>query len=68
MPTEKVVRIPTSDGASEEFTVSARQVEGDTVLAACVGRENGRVLLEMPRESASGKWRVWVAEDRVIAS
>jgi hypothetical protein len=67
MPSEKIARIATVEGSSEEFTVSAKQVKGDTVEAACIGKQNGSVLLEMPRESASGKWRVWVPEDSVAA-
>ena len=65
MPSEKVARIDTAEGLSEEFTVSVKQVEGQTVIATCIGKENGNVLLEMPRESASGKWRVWVSDDKV---
>ena len=68
MPSERVVRIPTAEGGSEEFTVSARQVQGETVVASCIGIENGRVLVEMPRESAAGKWRNWVDADTVIRS
>lgn len=67
MPSEKVVRISTVEGFCEEFTVSAKQVQGGTVIASCVGKQEGNVLLEMPRESASGKWRVWVNEDKVVS-
>lgn len=65
IPTERVARISTIEGFTEEFTVSSRQVQDNTVVATCVERHNGNVLLELPRESASGKWRVWVSSDNV---
>ena len=65
VPSERVARISTADGFTEEFTVSARQVANGTVEATYIGRQNGNVLLELPRESASGNWRVWVSSDKV---
>ena len=65
MPNEKVARIETADGKSEEVAVSAQNIQNDRLLASVVGREHGKVLVELPRESASGRWRVWVKETAI---
>lgn len=60
---EKVVRISTSDGGIEEVTVSGSMIDqsSGTLHASAIGIEDEqRALIELPRESASGKWRVWV--------
>jgi len=66
MPSEKVVRIPSATGGFEELSVSARQVQHDAIEAAEICRDEGNVLVELPRETAAGRWRVWVHEDRVM--
>ena len=62
MPTEKIARIETADGKAEEVAVYAQNVHNDTLKAFVIGREKGNVLIELPRESASGRWRIWVKE------
>jgi hypothetical protein len=68
IPSEKIARIETIDGSIEEFTVSETQVEDESVIASYIGRQDGSVLVEMPRESASGRWRVWVRDAEVNGS
>jgi hypothetical protein len=59
-PTEAVVEITTTDG-SEEVIVSRRLVNNKLLeVGSLVHEGDDRVLLELPRESVSGKWRVWV--------
>lgn len=59
-PYEAVVTIGTIDGGSEQLVVDKILV-GDAFLdVAPVDRRNGHVLVELPRESATGKWRVWI--------
>jgi hypothetical protein len=65
MPTEKVARIETADGKAEEVAVSAQNIQDNKLMAFEIGREKGRVLVELPRESASGRWRVWVKESAI---
>jgi hypothetical protein len=65
MPFEKVARIETADGKSEEVAVSALSIEDNQLVASVVGRTAGQVLVELPRESASGRWRVWVKESAI---
>jgi hypothetical protein len=62
MPNEKIARIETADGKTEEVAVSDQNVHGDKLIAFEIGRSEGNVLVELPRESASGRWRVWVKE------
>ncbi|MGC2209620.1 MAG: hypothetical protein WA532_05860 [Candidatus Korobacteraceae bacterium] len=65
MPSEKVVRIETADGRSEEVAVSAKNIQNNRLVAFEIGRREGNVLVELPRESASGSWRIWVKESAI---
>lgn len=63
VPSEKVARIEMAGGEIEEVSVSADDISPDNELMAYfIGRDDkaGRVLVELPRESASGRWRLWV--------
>ena len=62
MPNEKIAEIETADGGRESVTVSPNNVHGSMLMAALIGRSEGRVLIELPRESMSGRWRIWVKE------
>ena len=64
---EKVALISTWDGVTEEVTVSARSATTNTIRASVVGTENGRVLIELPRETSSGRWRIWVTADKIVS-
>lgn len=67
IPSEKLVRLLTADGGSEEVFVSNRQVSGNRLSASEIGRdETNRVLIELPRESTSGRWRIWINADQII--
>jgi len=67
MPTEKIARIQTADGKIEDVAVSAKSISGNKLLASEIGRHEGKVLVELPRESNSGRWRIWVKESLVGA-
>lgn len=60
---EKVVQIKTVSGAVEEVAVSGSQVDVDKgVLFASLIDSNDKIaLIELPREAASGRWRVRVS-------
>lgn len=60
IPTEKIVRVENADGDVEEIPVSDQSLEDGKLLTSFIGRHNDRVLVELPRESASGRWRIWV--------
>lgn len=60
-PNEKIVRIQGADGRFDEVIVSRQNIKGDKLLASEIGRDDkGKVLIELPRESTSGRWRMWV--------
>jgi hypothetical protein len=60
MPMERIVRVQDADGATEEITVSTSSISENKLVASEIGREGDRVLVELPRESTSGRWRMWV--------
>jgi hypothetical protein len=60
MPAEKIARIKTADGKIEDVAVSSQSISGNELLASEIGRREGKVLVELPRETASGRWRIWV--------
>lgn len=67
IPTEKIVRVENADGDFEEVPVSDQSIEDGKLLTSFIGRLNDRVLVELPRESASGRWRIWVKASAVGA-
>jgi hypothetical protein len=60
IPSEKVVQIKGADGRVEEIAVPAQSIKDNKFTVSEVGRHGDRVLVELPRESASGSWRMWV--------
>lgn len=67
MPAEKIVQVESADGGIEEVSVYAGNLSGNRLMASEIGRREGKVLVELPRESASGRWRIWVKESVVGA-
>jgi hypothetical protein len=65
-PSELVVAVTTADGQREELIVDQRSLTGDTIeIGYPVGSEKNRLLVELPRETLRGLWRVWVGQDDV---
>lgn len=67
IPAEKTVYITRADGGQEEVTVATNNLSKGKLEVSEVGRMSNRVLVELPRESASGRWRVWVKQSSVGA-
>jgi hypothetical protein len=67
IPTEKIVRVENADGDFEEVPVSDQSIQDGKLLTSFIGRREDRVLVELPRESASGRWRIWVKASAVGA-
>lgn len=65
IPSEKVATLVTADGTEEEVVVSRDQTQGDYLFVSPIHSEKDRVLVELPRESSSGRWRLWVNKERV---
>ena len=57
---EKLVRIQTVSGVTEELSAPNELVEGSELRVHEIGRNGKNVLIELPREAASGALRIWV--------
>jgi hypothetical protein len=65
-PSEVVVAVKTADGSSERVIVDRRSIrDGMLEIGYPVGYDRDRLLIELPRESVRGVWRVWVPRDAV---
>lgn len=65
-PSEQVVRVLTADGHAEEVVVHQSSIrDGHLETSRALARDGTRVLVELPRESTSGNWRLWVNQTEV---
>ena len=66
-PNEVIIEVTTSEGASEQVVVHklALDTSGMIEIGSPVQRRQDRFLVELPRESMSGAWRVWVPNEHV---
>jgi hypothetical protein len=66
-PSEKIVKIETTDGP-EQLVVDQRSIQDQSLdVGYPVGNHNGHLLVELPRETFRGAWRVWVDKGIVTA-
>lgn len=67
-PAEAIIAIPRTDGREEEVVVPRDIIQNGTIEVGRVsGEENaGPVLVELPTESASGNWRLWVDSGTLV--
>lgn len=62
-PSEIVVAVQTAEGA-EKLVVDRRSLRGNTLeVGYPVGERDAFLLVELPRESMRGLWRVWVPRE-----
>jgi hypothetical protein len=65
-PSEAVVSVKTADGRQEELIVDKRSLEeGWLRIGYPLRSQAGQFLIELPRETMRGSWRVWVREDEL---
>lgn len=65
-PAEKVVGIDT-DAGKEEIVLHASALDSQNQFEVGVlGYKDDQALVELPRESASGRWRVWIPKASLI--
>jgi hypothetical protein len=65
-PSEAVVSVTTAEGRQEELIVDKRALEGGTLRVGYpLKRQAGQFLIELPRETTGGAWRVWVRENQL---
>jgi hypothetical protein len=66
-PSEKVVKVETIEGP-EQLVVDKRSIQNLSLdVGFPVGQNNGHFLVELPRETARGSWRVWVDKGIVVS-
>ena len=66
-PSEVVVGVRTSDGTVERVIVDRRSVEGGAIeIGYPVGSKDDSYLVELPRETMRGQWRVWMPRNDVL--
>jgi hypothetical protein len=66
-PNEAVVAIRTT-GGTERLVVPKRSIVDDTIEVGWPIRTNptdGSCMIELPRETPSGAWRVWVPRGEI---
>ncbi len=64
---ERIAYITTAGGVRAEVLLSATQTGSNHVFAAEVARDNNNVLIELPQETSSGDWRVWVNKNQILS-
>jgi len=66
-PSEVVVSVRTVEGIDEELIVDARSIKDESVRIGYPIVEKGtHLLVELPRETLGGKWRVWVEKGNLV--
>ena len=66
-PGEVVITVKTSSGSIEQVVVHYTAIEHDTIdVGYPIHRSEGQTLVELPRESMSGKWRLWVPQSAMV--
>ena len=67
IPSEVVVAIRTTSGSTEETIVDVSQVDASGVEVGFIEQRGNEVLIELPRETLRGRWRLWVPKSAVAA-
>ena len=66
-PGEVVVGVTTITGSTEQVVVHVTGMEGDTIdVGYPLASNEEQRLIELPRESVSGKWRLWVPQAAMV--
>ena len=66
-PSEVVVGFTTADGTMERVIVDRRSLENNALeVGYPVGSDNQNLMVELPRETMRGQWRVWVPKTDVL--
>jgi hypothetical protein len=66
-PSEALIAIRTAAGVEENAIVDRRSIDNDTIeVGYPVGSDNDRYLVELPRETVNGHWRLWMKRSDVL--
>ena len=63
-PSEAVVVVGTASGQNEEIIVDRSDLEDSFLKVYKIATDGARVLVELPRESVAGNWRIWVTKEQ----
>jgi hypothetical protein len=67
-PSEAIVGVRTVGGKQEEVVVYTGLLKnGYLQVGPHLSSQKDQVLIELPRESASGRWRVWIPESEIVS-
>ncbi|WP_188583405.1 hypothetical protein [Azorhizobium oxalatiphilum] len=64
-PLEAVVGVNTTEG-SQRLVVSRRAINQNSIEVGLIRKDGDRTLVELPRETQTGEWRVWVNSSQLI--
>ena len=64
-PLEAVVTISTAHGRTEEVIVHRGLVDEGGLEVYYIGEQENLLLIELPHQAMSGRWRVWVPKSAV---
>jgi hypothetical protein len=65
-PSEKIVSIGTTNDRPELLIVSSKIISADAIdVGSPLIVDGDQVLIELPRESTSGRWRIWVPKSEI---
>lgn len=66
-PREVVISVTTSTGEKEEVVVDQRALDQSMIeVGHPIYSNDEKSLIELPRESMSGRWRLWVPTESVL--
>lgn len=66
-PGEALVTFSTISGKAEQVILNQATIEDNMILVGYPIREKEeQSLIELPRETLSGRWRVWVSKEAVV--
>ena len=64
-PSEVIVAVKTISG-TESVVLDRRSIKGSAIsVGHPIRHQDGNYLVELPRESQSGSWRVWIDENQI---
>jgi hypothetical protein len=64
---ERIAYITTAEGTRAEVLLNAAQTDSNHVFASEITRDKNNVLIELPQETSSGDWRVWVNKNQILS-
>ena len=66
-PSERMVAVTTASGSRENVMVDRRSIDNDSIeIGYPIASEDGLLLIELPRETTTGQWRVWVKQGDIL--